>query len=306
MQTLIIDFKGARLSLASGRVRIERGDERPAFVPIGCIRRLVILSKVEVETSLLGALAEQGVGVAILSPRDHRRTALVLPPFGGEHVMRLTQYRLAADPRFSCEAARLILRWKLQRQWRVLKCWRGSTQWRQALRAWPGLASRLRRASSLDELRGIEGGAAAMYFGAMREHLPASLGFAGRARRPPPDPVNAMLSLGYTLLHFEAVLAIHASGLDPCIGFLHAPEFNRESLACDFIEPLRPKVDAFVLNLFSRRILRSAHFSRQQGACRLGKAGRAIFYQHWETLAESCRRQLRRGCALLRGALADG
>jgi hypothetical protein len=68
--------------------------------------------------------------------------------------------------------------------------------------------------------------------------------FGGRNRRPPRDPANAVLSLGYTLLHFEAVRACYGAGLDPMIGFFHNLDFGRESLACDLVEPLRPRLDA--------------------------------------------------------------
>ena len=96
----------------------------------------------------------------------------------------------------------------------------------------------------------------------------------GRNRRPPRDPVNACLSLAYTLLHFEAVRMAHAAGLDPLLGFYHRPAFGRESLACDLIEPLRPAVDEWIWQQFSPGPLRPEHFSPDKGACLLGKTGR--------------------------------
>ncbi len=303
METLVVDRRGARLSLDAGRVRIERDGEPPRFVPVAAVRRLVVSAGAHIESGLLGALAEAGAGVLVLSPRDHRRTALMLPPFGGEHAARMKQYARANDASFALEVARVLLRRKLRGQWRVLRGMRGGPRTREAMRAWPELTARLRAAAGMPSLLGVEGGAAGLYFAAMREHLPESLGFSGRARRPPPDPVNALLSLAYTLLHFDAVRAIHATGLDPCIGFLHAPEHNRESLACDLIEPLRPEADALALGLFARRALRAEHFGRQQGACRLNKAGRAVFYRAWEAFAAPRRRALRRGALLLRRAV---
>ena len=96
----------------------------------------------------------------------------------------------------------------------------------------------------MERLRGIEGAAAAAYFQGFTRLFPPSLEFTGRNRRPPRDPVNAVLSLSYTPLHFEAVQAVCAAGLDPLIGFYHELVFGRESLASDLIEPLWPKVDA--------------------------------------------------------------
>lgn len=117
--------------------------------------------------------------------------------------------------------------------------------------------------------------------------------------------MNACLSLGYTLIHFEAVRACHGAGLDPAIGLFHRPAFGRESLACDLIEPLRPRVDARVWELFRSRTLRAEDFSMDKGACVLHKSGRARFYAYWETAAQLLRRALRRECRLLAASLRE-
>jgi CRISPR-associated protein Cas1 len=148
-------------------------------------------------------------------------------------------------------------------------------------------------------IRGLEGAAARAYFQGLAALFPPGLGFAGRNRRPPRDPVNACLSLAYTLLHFDAVRAAHIAGLDPLLGFYHRPAFGRESLASDLIEPLRPQADAWVWQLFRQRKLRAEHFGHDGNACLLGKAGREVFYQDYETFAAAPRRLLRRHCRLL-------
>ncbi|HMZ30734.1 MAG TPA: CRISPR-associated endonuclease Cas1, partial [Thauera aminoaromatica] len=129
------------------------------------------------------------------------------------------------------------------------------------------------------------------------------LDFTGRNRRPPRDPVNACLSLAYTLLHFEAVRTAHAAGLDPLLGFYHRPAFGRESLACDLIEPLRPAVDDWIWRQFNTAQLRPEHFGTDKGACLIGKAGRGHFYAGWEQFAPLPRRWLRQRCARLAAQL---
>jgi CRISPR-associated protein Cas1 len=94
-----------------------------------------------------------------------------------------------------------------------------------------------------------------------------------------------------------------SAGLDPMVGFYHQPVRGRESLACDLIEPLRPRADASVWKLFRRRELRLEHFTIDKGACLLGKAGRERFHAAWEAYASLPRRWLRRQCALLVAAL---
>lgn len=142
-------------------------------------------------------------------------------------------------------------------------------------------------------MRGIEGAAARGHFAGLAAVLPPALGFAGRNRRPPRDPANALLSLGYTLLHVDAVQACHKVGLDPLLGFCHRPSIRRESMASDLIEPLRPEVDCWVLELLRDRVLRADHFAHDKGACLLCKAGRGIFHGAWAEVAPPWRRWLR-------------
>ena len=137
--------------------------------------------------------------------------------------------------------------------------------------------------------------------------MPVALQFTGRNRRPPRDPVNACLSLGYTLLHAQAVQSCTTAGLDPLLGFYHRPAFGRESLASDLIEPLRPAVDLWVWELLRSRSLTEDHFSHNNGAYLLGKAGRSIFYASWNTHLNPWARWLRSQCqALARQLRADG
>ena len=131
-----------------------------------------------------------------------------------------------------------------------------------------------------------------------------SLGFEGRKRRPPPDPVNVCLSLAYTLIHYRAAQQAYAMGLDPMIGFLHEAQYSRDSLAADLIEPWRPHVDEWVYQLFQQRQLRTEDFAVEPSRCTLKKAGRQTFYaafERWQKpLSRAIRLQLRRLIKALR------
>ena len=120
-------------------------------------------------------------------------------------------------------------------------------------------------------LRGVEGAASAAYFKGYSALFPASLAFAGRNRRPPRDPVNVCLSLGYTILHNAAIHCAVSAGLDPAIGVFHDIAHRRMSLASDLMEPVRPVVDAFVLRLFKDEHLTAKSFTMRGSACKLGK-----------------------------------
>ena len=306
MTTLYLDRKDLTVSHHAGRLRLHVG---PAAqdVPLALLERVVVAASVRLDSSVLGALAGRGIGVLLLGPRSGERVAIVHGRPHQDARVRVGQMRLADDGAFALAAAKRLVAHKLSRQYRLL----GQARRRRADRSRPlsrgmttlqALLPAVGKAADLPTVRGIEGAGAAAHFQALGTVLPPQLGFAARRRRPPPDPVNAALSLGYTLLHFEAVRAAYAAGLDPYIGFLHGLSFGRESLASDIIEPLRPALDGWLWRLFAERALRAEHFQTEAGRCLLGKAGRGVFFGAYETFAHPQRRALRRLCRHLAAA----
>jgi CRISPR-associated protein Cas1 len=137
----------------------------------------------------------------------------------------------------------------------------------------------------LGALMGLEGAAAAAYFAGYGELFSGEWAgqFQGRHKRPPTDPINALLSYGYTLLTTQATAAAHIVGFDPYIGFLHSAEYGKPSLALDIIEMFRaPVVDSVVLTLLNNRMLAPSDFEETLGAWRLSDGGRRIFLQKFE------------------------
>ncbi|MEA3411985.1 MAG: CRISPR-associated endonuclease Cas1 [Pseudomonadota bacterium] len=299
MGTLLIDRKNVELRKEGAHVLVYESGERTGSVPIRQIDRVVIHGRVLLDTSLLGALAGAGIGLVALNQRKPANTAHVQGNAGNDVRRRVGQYRLALDESWKARTADLAVRMKVRGQRRLLARARKTRpdqrlELTKALREIElRLAALAETGISRDTIRGIEGAAAASYFRGYSSLFPGSLNFTGRNRRPPRDPVNACLSLGYTLLHSEAVMALHGAGLDPMLGFYHDPAFGRESLASDVIEPLRPVVDAWVWSLFRDRELRGDHFRADGDACLLGKQGRTVFYARWQGPAGGLRHRLR-------------
>lgn len=120
------------------------------------------------------------------------------------------------------------------------------------------------------------------------------MGFSKRTKRPPKDPVNAMLSLCYTLLHFELLREIQLIGFDPTIGFYHQFDYGRDSLACDLTELYRTDVDRFVYSLFKNDLFRKRDFKKDLNeGVYLKKSSRKRFYPLWENWAQTLRPILR-------------
>ncbi|HIE54898.1 MAG TPA: CRISPR-associated endonuclease Cas1 [Chromatiaceae bacterium] len=300
MSTLYIDRKYTTMTHQGATLMLHRQGHDPQYIPLAMLERVVVHGKVQTDTATLGALANAGIAVALLSGRHGRHKATLVGMPGKDVQRRLAQYRAWHDPATRIQIATCILRRKLAAQQRNLS---------RAARLRPDLRHPFTKAQSqlqaisrqlkiqtleLNPLRGLEGSAATAYFSAYQHLFPAALAFSGRKRRPPPDPVNALLSLGYTLLHAEAVKTAHAAGLDPYLGFLHEPAHGRESLAADLIEPLRPRYDALVWWIFRKRVLRAQDFIEDDGGCRLKKTARGKFYGLYEHQAAPARRWLRR------------
>ncbi|MEZ4867307.1 MAG: type I-D CRISPR-associated endonuclease Cas1d [Caldilineaceae bacterium] len=143
--------------------------------------------------------------------------------------------------------------------------------------------ARPQQQSALGTLHGLEGAGAAAFFGGFGTLLKQELGFSGRHRRPPTDPVNALLSFGYTLLMNHVLSAAHIVGFDPYIGYLHSEGYGKPSLALDLMEEMRtPIVDSVVLTVINKQILQAKHFQEQLGAYQLTAAGRKLFLQQFE------------------------
>ncbi|RMD48425.1 MAG: CRISPR-associated endonuclease Cas1 [Alphaproteobacteria bacterium] len=286
--TLFIDRRGARIARDAQALRISVPDAPPRRIPVTAVRRLVVRGSASIEVAALNLLWEEGVALLCLTGRRDRPAARI---HGGPHAdaaVRLAQYRLWHDGDTRLAWARELLAFRiaiLEREARrILERRRGR---RRSLSRLADATAKARRglaaASTPDALRGVEGALAAAWFRILAELLPASLGFTTRRRRPPPDPVNALLSLGYTIATAEAATAAVRAGLDPAIGLLHGLAHGREALALDLVEPARPLVDGFVHDLFHGRRLEARHFSDDgKGGVLLGKAGRRIFYEAWE------------------------
>ena len=276
-------------------------DARVGTVPLAPLARIFLRGDVTLQSSLLGKLGERGIGVVVLSGRKAEPSLLLGRPHH-DAARRIAQYRRSTEDAFCLGFARAVVAAKLRAQAAFLAESREQEPQSRyvltlCLRRLDSAIAAVDGAHSAASLRGIEGNGAAAYFEGYGDLMPERLHFRTRNRRPPKDPVNAVLSLGYTLLHAEGVLALYGSGLDPFIGFFHALDFGRESLACDIVEPLRVEVDRHVLRLFRRERLRPDDFSTVDGGCFLGKAGRARFYAEWEPVAERLRKLLEQSVA---------
>ena len=305
MSTLYIDRKDIELRVARGVLEFRKPAGRLRSVPLAQLERVVLRGRAQLSTSVLGAITEAGAGVLVLSGRHNRQLAVCVGRPHNDVWRRIGQLDAFGDKEARVQWGQVLIAAKTKAQLRLLAkaIDRRPDKRRVLVRATAQLQSAYDRLATpaeppeIGSTLGIEGSAARAYFSAYSTLFPPSLNFKGRQRRPPTDPVNACLSLGYTLLHFEAVTACHSAGLDPLLGLYHEPAYGRESLAADAIEPFRPHVDEWVWTLFRDRILKEQGFRKHDGAVLLGKTARQHFYERFAPLGVALRRLLRRQLA---------
>jgi len=297
MSSLYVDRKGIEMRLDGGAIAFFENGARIGTVPAEALERIYLRGDVGLTSGLLGRLGQLGIGVIILSGR-RAEPSIFFPRPHNDAAIRLAQAKLHFSETASLAIARWMIRGKIGAHLELVNEWlecRPSNRHvlLDAGRRLGSMRAQLPGKDSLDGLRGVEGAAAAQFFLALQAVLPPSVGFSGRNRRPPKDPANAILSLGYTVLTAEAALAAHGNGFDPAVGFLHRPAFGRPSFACDLAEPLRHLIDRLTWRLFSEQILRTRDFTTEKdGACLLMKAGRERFYTELETALGEARKRL--------------
>lgn len=310
MATVVVDRRGSTLSCQSGALLIRMPETKPQSIPLRMVSRLVLQGASQLDSGLLTQLAEHGISLLALPGRGQRRSAFLFGVGHGDAQRRLGQYHLVTEPETQLAWARTVVVLKIGNSRRLLSqaiAERPDQRLvlRTACRQLAAMARSAREATTVTALRGMEGSAAAAFFRAYAALLPASAGFAGRNRRPPRDPANAALSLGYALLHGDALRALSQAGLDPLLGFLHQPYHNRESLACDLVELGRANIDRLVWRLFAEQQLRQEMFSREGNAVLLRKPARSVFFRAYESAARQHRHWFKRAARQLAKACAD-
>lgn len=273
LNTLYVSTEGAWLKKDGANIVMQVEGAERARLPAHMLESLVCIGRVLVSSPLLGYCAEQGISVCYLTQHG-KFLARVEGPVSGNVLLRREQYR-RSDDRPRCAAiVRNVLLGKVHNQRVVIgRALRDHgagldeaahselTQVRKRLQR---ILDRLLQETDLDVMRGLEGDAAQIYFSVFCQLLRTNgtvLRFSGRSRRPPTDPVNAVLSFLYTLLTHDCRSALETVGLDPAVGFLHRDRPGRPSLALDLMEEFRAVLaDRLTLSLLNRRQVNERDF----------------------------------------------
>ena len=274
LNTLYVTTENAFLRKDGENAVVEVVGEEMGRVPVHLLGGIVCFGSIGITPALLGHCAKRGVCVSMLA-RTGRFLARVEGPVSGNVLLRRAQYRTTDDNGKTARLASQIVTGKLLNQRTVVRralrdhgattSSEGLARLRTCERRLTDAARRVsKKGAGTDVIRGIEGEAAREYFGVFADLTrrdDPGFRFKSRSRRPPLDPINAILSFLYTLLVHDCRSALETVGLDPAVGYLHRERPGRPSLALDLMEEFRPVLaDRLALSMINRRQLRARDF----------------------------------------------
>jgi CRISPR-associated protein Cas1 len=254
----------------------EDGTWQKRSLPAQTIEQIVLMGNPHITGDALTYALDLGMPVHYLTYFG-KYIGSALPGYSRNGQLRLAQFELYRDTEKRLELVKAMVAAKIHNQ-RSLLYRHGQQDDPLKLRK-----SQVKEQQTLDQVRGIEGIAAKEYFSYWNDILKHGWAFPGRKRRPPSDPVNALLSFAYGLLRVQVTAATHIVGLDPYIGYLHEVHHGQPAMVLDLMEEFRPLVaDSLVISIINNREIKPEEFTESLGAYRLSDEGRKTFLQAFE------------------------
>lgn len=284
---LYVDEPGVAIKKTGERLLVVKEGETLRDIPLIHIGQVVVNGNVSLTTPAFQTLLTEGIPVGFLSAHGRYKGSMT-PAISRNSLLRMAQFELAKDVDRCLVVAKSLVMGKIhnmrvmlqRRKWKDQNC-----QLQDSIRDMARMKRRVNSAENLGKLLGFEGNASALYFGRFNHLLKDEMGFQfeKRTRRPPKDPVNALLSFAYSILTLDLVSAIQLVGLDPYIGFYHQQTYGKPCLALDLMEEFRPIIaDSTVISLINNRQITTRDFENKNGGCYLKTEARKKFYAVYE------------------------
>lgn len=286
MSTVVISEQGGRLSRRGGQMIMTKESKKIFIQPMVNLKHLILMGRVEISAGLMSYLLQKGIDVAFLSIDGKYKGRLASPVSKNVFIRRL-QYDKLDDEVFRLRFSGAVVRAKAQNYGRMIQK-RAPVVYDSFKQRLENMIRSIAVAGETDVLRGLEGSFSALYF----RHLPAMLvetyGFKKRIKHPPPDPVNILLSLCYTLLFNNVYAFVEAAGLDPYCGYLHELQYGHPALVSDLMEEFRaPVADSLVITMINRKQIRPEHFQQENDKIKITKEGLGIIFEQYRKAVEN-------------------
>lgn len=296
MAVIYIKEQGAVVQKKGGRIAVSKNAQPLMEFPVSNINGIALMGNVQVTAQALHFLMQQGIDISHYT-------------YGGQYLgqtaaessknifLRLSQYELYNNETRRLEMAAAIVANKISNQLCVISRhrWEEYPEWKKDAEQIRKLQEKISTAETTNELLGIEGMCSNIYFRTFGRMFCCDFEFHGRNRRPPRDPINVIISLGYTFLTKEICSALEAESFEPYLGFLHGIRYGRKSLALDIVEEFRqPVIDRMALKMFNKRMLSKYDFENEDDRVILNTDGFRKFcteYEKWMAGKENGERE---------------
>ncbi len=293
LNTLYVTTPESYLALEGETVLVQREKETVARLPLHNFESIITFGYTGASPALMGACAKRNVSLCFLT-QSGRFLARIVGESHGNVVLRKEQYRVSDDDERSCMIAKNFIfgkiynaKWILERAVRDHGMQIDTLRFKKVSEMLSRILEDVNQCYDLEQLRGMEGNAANLYFGEL-DHLilqqKDDFIFQDRNRRPPTDNINSLLSFLYTILANDCASALEAVGLDAYVGFLHRERPGRVSLALDIMEELRGLfADRFAITLINKKEIHAKGFiKRENGTVRMEDDTRKIILKAWQ------------------------
>jgi len=286
MPVLYLTEQGAELHKDGLRLKVEKAGRILAEVPFEQVESVNIFGYLQLSAQVIEVLLEREIETAFFTLNGRLKGQLTPAKAKNAHL-RFAQFQKAQEAGAALQIAKIIVQGKIANSQKLMQKFlhnHPGLELNAALTALQEAGVKAEKAGNKEELLGIEGAAARAYFQAFAKMVLNGMQFPGRQKRPPREPVNALLSFGYVLVGSEIQSLLDGLGFDPYIGFFHALDYGRPSLALDLLEEYRAAVvDRFVLYLLNNRILTAEDFENtpEQGV-RLKREAGKVFFKEYE------------------------
>ncbi|ACK64595.1 CRISPR-associated protein Cas1 [Rippkaea orientalis PCC 8801] len=254
----------------------EDGSWKKQLIPAQTVEQIVLIGYPSITGEALCYALELGIPVHYLSCFG-KYLGSALPGYSRNGQLRLAQYHVHDNEEQRLALVKTVVTGKIHNQYHVLY------RYQQKDNPLKEHKQLVKSKTTLEQVRGVEGLAAKDYFNVFKLILDSQWNFNGRNRRPPTDPVNALLSFAYGLLRVQVTAAVHIAGLDPYIGYLHETTRGQPAMVLDLMEEFRPLIaDSLVLSVISHKEIKPTDFNESLGAYLLSDSGRKTFLQAFE------------------------
>lgn len=285
MPTVYITQEDTALKKKGERLVVKKGKERIADIPLIKVDQVVVFGEASISGALVSLLSKAEVPITYLSYYGKYKGRLV-PKYSKNSLLRIEQFTTSQKKDLRLKFSRQIVKGKLKNMRTLLmRTTRGnrSSKEKEVCDKLKNVIDKLDRTKKIDKLRGFEGLGSRYYFSQFDSMLKGDFEFNGRNRRPPRDPINCLLSFGYSLLLNEVLTGLYLVGFDPYIGFFHSNQYGKPALALDLMEEFRPVViDSVVKTMVNKNMVVRSDFKEVCGTIKMKEKVRNKFLEQYE------------------------